>query len=213
MNLISLLQNQEELLSFDPLVKCLEEIEASNVEVIFQNNKYCYLKNNNYYYKIKYRTLNSSLFKHCVEISIADNNFFPIRHTSFIVNNDKGNIPEIPKNCINDDILTYDINSATVSMSVYSYENDSTKVISSRLMKISLLEMKEVFNPDNFLDCDAYSVIENAKSNNDFITELRIKIDAATEGQAFSRLAFGPLRHRFISETIEDKKFVYTLKK
>ena len=38
-------------------------------------------------------------------------------------------------------------------------------------------------------------------------------IDTGASGNAFSRLAFWPLRHRFVPEISEDKTFTYTLKK
>ena len=52
MDLISLLQNRQELLSFEPLVSYLQEIERLNADIIFQNKKLCYLKDNEYYYNM-----------------------------------------------------------------------------------------------------------------------------------------------------------------
>ena len=49
MDLISLLQNRQELLSFKPLVLYLQEIEGLNPDIIFQNKRLCYLKDNEHY--------------------------------------------------------------------------------------------------------------------------------------------------------------------
>ena len=80
-------------------------------------------------------------------------------------------------------------------------------------MELSLSEMKEIFDPDNFLDVDSLLILSNAKKSGDKITELKMMIDVGASGNAFSRLTFGPLRHRFVPEISEDKTFTYTLKK
>lgn len=215
MDLISLLQNRQELLSFEPLVSYLQEIEGLNADIIFQNKKLCYLKDNEYYYKIEYRLLDGPLLSDIVEIGITDINFFAVRHTAFSITNPDNNldIPNMPEKSIEDEFLVCDDSSCNIIDRFYSYENNNIEVLSSKLMELSLSEMKEIFEPDNFLDRDGLLVLNDAKKNGDKVTELRIMIDTGASGNAFSRLAFGPLRHRFVPETSEDKTFTYTLKK
>ncbi len=215
MDLISLLQNRQELLSFEPLVSYLQEIERLNADVIFQNKKLCYLKDNEYYYKIEYRLLDGPLLSDIVEIGITDINFFAVRHTAFSITNPDNNldIPNMPKRSIEDEFLVCDDSSCNIIDRLYSYENNNIEVLSSEVMELSLSEMKDIFEPDNFLDCECLLVLNDAKKSGDKVTELRIMIDTGASGNAFSRLAFGPLRHRFVPETSEDKTFTYTLKK
>ena len=215
MDLISLLQNRQELLSFEPLVSYLQEIEGLNADVIFQNKKYCYLKDDEHYYKIKYRLSDGPLCNDIVEIGITDINFFAVRHTTFFITNPDNNldIPNMPEKCIDDEFLVCDDSSCNVIRRLYSYENNNIEVLSGKLMELSLSEMQEIFEPDNFLDRDGLLVLNDAKKSGDKVTELRIMIDTGASGNAFSRLAFGPLRHRFVPETSEDKTFTYTLKK
>ena len=215
MNLISLLQNRQELLSFEPLVSYLQEIERLNPEIIFQNKRLCYLKDDEHYYKIEYRFLDGSLCNDIVAIGITDTNFFSVRYTTFSITNpdNKLNIPNMPEKCINDDFLVRDDSSCNVIKRFYSYENNNIEVLSSKVMELSLSEMKEIFDPDNFLDVDSLLILSNAKKSGDKITELKMMIDVGASGNAFSRLAFGPLRHRFVPEISEDKTFTYTLKK
>ncbi len=215
MNLISLLQNRQELLSFEPLVSYLQEIERLNPEIIFQNKRLCYLKDDEHYYKIEYRFLDGSLCNDIVEIGITDINFFAVRHTTFFItdcDNDLG-IPDMPEKCINDEFLVRDDSSCNVIKRLYSYKNNNIEVLSSKVMELSLSEMKEIFDPDNFLDVDSLLILSNAKKSGDKITELKMMIDVGASGNAFSRLTFGPLRHRFVPEISEDKTFTYTLKK
>ena len=215
MDLISLLQNQQELLSFEPLVSYLQEIERLNPEIIFQNKRLCYLKDNEHYYKIEYRLSDGPLLSDIVKIGITDANFFSVRYTTFSITNpdNKLNIPNMPEKCINDDFLVRDDSSCNVIKRFYSYKNNNIEVLSSKVMELSLSEMQEIFDPDNFLDCECLLILDNAKKNNDKIAELRMMIDTGASGNAFSRLAFGPLRHRFVPEISEDKTFTYTLKK
>ena len=215
MNLISLLQNRQELLSFEPLVSYLQEIERLNPEIIFQNKRFCYLKGDEYYYKIEYRLSDGPLLSDIVKIGITDVNFFSVRHTTFSITNTDNDldIPNMPKKCINDEFLVCDDSSCNVIKRIYSYENNNIRVLSRKVMELSLLEVKEIFDPNNFFDYDSLSILKNAKKNNDKITELLMMIDVGASGNAFSRLAFGPLRHRFVPETSEDKTFTYTLKK
>ncbi len=215
MNLISLLQNRQEVLSFEPLISYLQEIERLNPEIIFQNKKSCYLKDNEHYYKIEYRLLDGPLLSDIVEIAITDINFFSVRHTAFSITNPDNDldIPDMPEKSIDDEFLVLRDSSYNVIDRFYSYENNNIEVLSSKVMELSLSEMKEIFNPDNFLDCECLLILDNAKKNNDKITQLRMMIDVGASGNAFSRLTFGPLRHRFVPETLEDKAFTYTLKK
>ncbi len=215
MNLISLLQNRQELLSFEPLVSYLQEIERLNADVIFQNKKLCYLKDNEHYYKIEYRLSDGPLLSDIVEIGITDINFLAVRHTAFSITNPDNNldIPNMPKRSIEDEFLVCDDSSCNIIDRLYSYENNNIEVLSSEVMELSLLEMKKIFNPDNFLDCVCLLVLNDAKKSGDKITQLRMMIDVGASGNAFSRLTFGPLRHRFVPETLEDKAFTYTLKK
>ena len=215
MNLISLLQNRQELLSFEPLVSYLHEIEGLNAEIIFQNKRSCYLKDDSYYYKIEYRLSDGPLLSDIVEIGITDINFFSVRHTAFSITNPDNDldIPDMPEKSIDDEFLVLRDSSYNVIDRFYSYENNNIEVLSSKVMELSLSEMKEIFNPDNFLDCECLLILDNAKKNNDKITELRMMIDVGASGNAFSRLTFGPLRHRFVPETLKDKAFTYTLKK
>ena len=215
MSLISLLQNRQELLSFEPLVSYLKELEGLNADVIFQNKKYCYLKDDEHYYKIEYRLSDGPLLSDIVKIGITNVNFFSVRHTTFSITNPDNDldIPNMPKKCINDEFLVCDDSSCNVIKRIYSYENNNIRVLSSKVMELSLSEMQEIFDPNNFFDYDSLSILNNAKKNNDKITELLMMIDVGASGNAFSRLAFGPLRHRFVPETSEDKTFTYTLKK
>ena len=215
MTLISLLQNRQELLSFEPLVSYLKELEGLNADVIFQNKKYCYLKDDEHYYKIEYRLSDGPLLSDIVKIGITNVNFFSVRHTTFSITNPDNDldIPNMPKKCINDEFLVCDDSSCNVIKIIYSYENNNIRVLSSKVMELSLSEMQEIFDPNNFFDYDSLSILNNAKKNNDKITELLMMIDVGASGNAFSRLAFGPLRHRFVPETSEDKTFTYTLKK
>ena len=215
MNLISLLQNRQELLSFESLVSYLKELEGLNPDIIFQNKRFCYLKGDEYYYKIEYRLSDGPLLSDIVKIGITDVNFFSVRHTTFSITNPDNDldIPNMPKKCINDEFLVCDDSSCNVIKRIYSYENNNIEVLSSKVMELSLSEMKEIFNPDNFLDCECLLILDNAKKNNDKITELRMMIDVGASGNAFSRLTFGPLRHRFVPQTLKDKAFTYTLKK
>lgn len=215
MTLISLLQNRQELLSFEPLVSYLKELEGLNADVIFQNKKYCYLKDDEHYYKIEYRLSDGPLLSDIVKIGITNVNFFSVRHTTFSITNPDNDldIPNMPKKCINDEFLVCDDSSCNVIKRIYSYENNNIRVLSSKVMELSLSEMQEIFDPNNFFDYDSLSILNNAKKNNDKITELLMMIDVGASGNAFSRLAFGPLRHRFVPETSEDKTFTYTLKK
>ena len=215
MNLISLLQNRQELLSFEPLVSYLQEIERLNADVIFQNKKLCYLKDNEHYYKIEYRLSDGPLLSDIVEIGITDINFLAVRHTAFSITNPDNNldIPNMPKRSIEDEFLVCDDSSCNIIDRLYSYENNNIEVLSSEVMELSLSEMKDIFEPDNFLDCECLLVLNDAKKSGDKITELLMMIDVGASGNAFSRLAFGPLRHRFVPETSEDKTFTYTLKK
>lgn len=215
MTLISLLQNRQELLSFEPLVSYLKELEVLNADVIFQNKKYCYLKDDEHYYKIEYRLSDGPLLSDIVKIGITNVNFFSVRHTTFSITNPDNDldIPNMPKKCINDEFLVCDDSSCNVIKRIYSYENNNIRVLSSKVMELSLSEMQEIFDPNNFFDYDSLSILNNAKKNNDKITELLMMIDVGASGNAFSRLAFGPLRHRFVPETSEDKTFTYTLKK
>ena len=215
MNLISLLQNRQELLSFEPLVSYLQEIERLNPEIIFQNKRLCYLKDDEHYYKIEYRLSDGPLLSDIVEIGITDINFFAVRHTAFSITNPDNNldIPDMPEKSIDDEFLVFGDNSCNVIRRLYSYENNNIEVLSGKLMELSLSEMQEIFEPDNFLDRDGLLVLNDAKKSGDKVTELRIMIDTGASGNAFSRLAFGPLRHRFVPETSEDKTFTYTLKK
>ena len=202
-----MLQNRQELLSFEPLVSYLHEIEGLNAEIIYQNKRSCYLKDDSYYYKIEYRLSDGPLLSDIVEIGITDINFFSVRHTAFSITNpdNKLNIPNMPEKCINDDFLVRDDSSCNVIKRFYSYENNNIEVLSSNVMELSFSEMKEIFDPDNFLDCECLLILDNAKKNNDKITELKMMIDVGASGNAFSRLTFGPLRHRFVPETLEDK--------
>ena len=215
MDLISLLQNQQELLSFEPLVSYLQEIERLNPEIIFQNKRLCYLKDNEHYYKIEYRLSDGPLLSDIVEIGITDINFLAVRHTAFSITNPDNNldIPNMPKRSIEDEFLVCDDSSCNIIDRLYSYENNNIEVLSSEVMELSLLEMKKIFNPDNFLDCVCLLVLNDAKKSGDKITELLMMIDVGASGNVFSRLTFGPLRHRFVPETLEDKAFTYTLKK
>lgn len=215
MDLISLLHKRQDLLSFEPLVSYLQEIEGLNADIIFQNKKCYYLKDDKYYYKIKYRLSDGPLLRDIVEIGITDLNFFSVRHTTFSITNPDNDldIPNMPEKCINDEFLVCDDSSCNVIKRFYSYENNNIEVLSSKVMELSLLEMKDIFDPDNFLDGDGLLMLSNAKKSGDKVTELRIMIDTGASGNAFSRLAFGPLRHRFVPETSEDKTFTYTLKK
>ena len=215
MTLISLLQNRQELLSFEPLVSYLKELEGLNPDIIFQNKRFCYLKGDEYYYKIEYRLSDGPLLSDIVKIGITDVNFFSVRHTTFSITNPDNDldIPDMPKKCINDEFLVCDDSSCNVIKRIYSYENNNIRVLSRKVMELSLLEVKEIFDPNNFFDYDSLSILKNAKKNNDKITELLMMIDVGASGNAFSRLAFGPLRHRFVPETLEDKAFTYTLKK
>ena len=215
MDLISLLQNRQKLLSFEPVVSYLQEIERLNADVIFQNKKLCYLKDNEHYYKIKYRLSDGPLCNDIVDIGITDINFLAVRHTAFSITNPDNNldIPNMPKRSIEDQFLVCDDSSCNVIRRLYSYENNNIEVLSSNVMELSLSEMKELFDPDNFLECECLLVLNDAKKSGDKVTELRIMIDTGASGNAFSRLAFGPLRHRFVPETSEDKTFTYTLKK
>ena len=214
MNLINMLNDSKELLDFEPLVLYLKEIEnKKDIEIIFENGIYCYLKDDDYYYKIRCRLLESDLFSYDVSIGITDKNFFPVRYTSFVVRNRKVTNPKIPQNGINDNILYSDDKVATASINVYSYENNGLKCLSSKTMELSLLEANQIGNPNNFLDSDACLILNKAKNRNDFITKFRIMIDAGASGQMFSRLTFGPLRHRFIKENKDKHNFVYKLKK
>ena len=215
MDLISLLQNRQELLSFKPLVLYLQEIEGLNPDIIFQNKRLCYLKDNEHYYKIEYRLSDGPLLSDIVEIGITDINFFAVRHTTFSIMNSDNNldIPYMPEKSIDDEFLVFGDNSCNVIDRFYSYENNNIEVLSSNVIELSLSEMKEIFEPDNFLDCECLLVLNDAKKSGDKVTELRIMIDTGASGNAFSRLAFGPLRHRFVPETSEDKTFTYVLKK
>ena len=215
MNLISLLQNRQELLSFEPFVSYLQEIERLNPEIIFHNKRLCYLKDDEHYYKIEYRLSDGPLLSDIVEIGITDINFFAVRHTAFSITNPDNNldIPDMPEKSIEDEFLVFDDSSCNVIDRFYSYENNNIEVLSSKVMELSFSELQEIFDPDNFLDGDSLLMLSNAKKNNDKVTELRIMIDTGASGNAFSRLAFGPLRHRFVPETSEDKTFTYTLKK
>ena len=215
MNLISLLQNRQELLSFEPLVSYLHEIEGLNAEIIFQNKRSCYLKDDSYYYKIEYRLSDGPLLSNIVEIGITDINFFSVRHTAFSITNPDNNldIPDMPEKSIDDEFLVFSNNSCNVIDRFYSYGNNNIEVLSSNVMELSFSEMKEIFDPDNFLDCECLLMLDKAKKNNDKITELRMMIDVGASANAFNRLAFGPLRHRFVPETLEDKTFTYMLKK
>lgn len=215
MNLISLLQNRQELLSFEPLVSYLHEIEGLNAEIIFQNKRSCYLKDDSYYYKIEYRLSDGPLLSDIVEIGITDINFFSVRHTAFSITNPDNNldIPDMPEKSIDDEFLVFSNNSCNVIDRFYSYGNNNIEVLSSNVMELSFSEMKEIFDPDNFLDCECLLMLDKAKKNNDKITELRMMIDVGASANAFNRLAFGPLRHRFVPETLEDKTFMYMLKK
>ena len=215
MDLISLLQNRQELLSFEPLVSYLQEIERLNADVIFQNKKLCYLKDNEHYYKIEYRLLDGPLLSDIVEIGITDINFFAVRHTAFSITNPDNNldITNMPKRSIEDEFLVCDDSSCNIIDRLYSYENNNIEVLSSEVMELSLSEMQEIFDLNNFFDCDSLLILNDAKKSGDKITELLMMIDTGASGNAFSRLAFGPLRHRFVPETSEDKTFTYTLKK
>ena len=215
MNLISLLQNRQELLSFEPLVSYLHEIEGLNAEIIFQNKRSCYLKDDSYYYKIEYRLSDGPLLSDIVEIGITDINFFSVRHTAFSITNPDNNldIPDMPEKSIDDEFLVFSNNSCNVIDRFYSYGNNNIEVLSSNVMELSFSEMKEIFDPDNFLDCECLLMLDKAKKNNDKITELRMMIDVGASANAFNRLAFGPLRHRFVPEILEDKTFMYMLKK
>ena len=215
MNLISLLQNRQELLSFEPLVSYLHEIEGLNAEIIFQNKRSCYLKDDSYYYKIEYRLSDGPLLSDIVEIGITDINFLSVRHTAFSITNPDNNldIPDMPEKSIDDEFLVFSNNSCNVIDRFYSYGNNNIEVLSSNVMELSFSEMKEIFDPDNFLDCECLLMLDKAKKNNDKITELRMMIDVGASANAFNRLAFGPLRHRFVPETLEDKTFMYMLKK
>lgn len=104
MNLISLLQNRQELLTFEPLVSYLQKIEELNADIIFQNEKLCYLKDNEHYYKIEYRLSDGPLLSDIVEIGITDINFFAVRHTAFSIMNPDNNlyIPNMPEKSIGD---------------------------------------------------------------------------------------------------------------
>ncbi len=150
-----------------------------------------------------------------VEIGITDINFFAVRHTAFSITNPDNNldIPDMPEKSIDDEFLVFGDSSCNVIDRFYSYENNNIEVLSSKVMELSFSELQEIFDPDNFLDGDSLLMLSNAKKNNDKVTELRIMIDTGASGNAFSRLAFGPLRHRFVPETSEDKTFTYTLKK
>ena len=215
MNLISLLQNRQELLSFEPLVLYLQEIERLNPEIISQNKRFCYLKDGEHYYKIEYRLSDGPLLSDIVKIGITDANFFSVRYTTFSITNpdNKLNIPNMPEKCINDDFLVRDDSSCNVIKRFYSYENNNIEVLSSKVMELSLSEMQEIFDLNNFFDCDSLLILNDAKKSGDKITELRMMIDTGASGNAFSRLAFGPLRHRFVPEISEDKTFTYTLNK
>ena len=215
MDLISLLQNRQELLSFEPLVSYLQEIERLNADVIFQNKKLCYLKDNEHYYKIEYRLLDGPLLSDIVEIGITDINFFAVRHTAFSITNPDNNldITNMPKRSIEDEFLVCDDSYCNIIDRLYSYENNNIEVLSSEVMELSLSEMQEIFDLNNFFDCDSLLILNDAKKSGDKITELLMMIDTGASGNAFSRLAFGPLRHRFVPETSEDKTFTYTLKK
>ena len=215
MDLISLLQNRQKLLSFEPLVSYLQEIERLNADVIFQNKKLCYLKDNEHYYKIEYRLLDGPLLSDIVEIGITDINFFAVRHTAFSITNPDNNldITNMPKRSIEDEFLVCDDSSCNIIDRLYSYENNNIEVLSSEVMELSLSEMQEIFDLNNFFDCDSLLILNDAKKSGDKITELLMMIDTGASGNAFSRLAFGPLRHRFVPETSEDKTFTYTLKK
>ena len=215
MNLIYLLQKRQELLSFEPLVSYLHEIEGLNAEIIFQNKRSCYLKDDSYYYKIEYRLSDGPLLSDIVEIGITDINFFSVRHTAFSITNPDNNldIPDMPEKSIDDEFLVFSNNSCNVIDRFYSYGNNNIEVLSSNVMELSFSEMKEIFDPDNFLDCECLLMLDKAKKNNDKITELRMMIDVGASANAFNRLAFGPLRHRFVPETLEDKTFMYMLKK
>ena len=155
MDLISLLQNRQELLSFEPLVSYLQEIERLNPEIIFQNKRLCYLKVDEYYYKIEYRLSDGPLLSDIVEIGITDINFFSVRHTAFSITNPDNDldIPDMPEKSIDDEFLVLSDNSCNVIDRFYSYENNNIEVLSSNVMELSLSEMKELFDPDNFLDC------------------------------------------------------------
>ena len=164
---------------------------------------------------IEYRLLDGPLLSDIVEIGITDINFFAVRHTAFSITNLDNNldIPNMPKRSIEDEFLVCDDSSCNIIDRLYSYENNNIEVLSSEVMELSLSEMKDIFEPDNFLDCECLLVLNDAKKSGDKVTELRIMIDTGASGNAFSRLAFGPLRHRFVPETSEDKTFTYTLKK
>ena len=99
MNLIPLLQNRQELLSFEPLLSYLQEIEGLNADIIFQNKRFCYLKDNEHYYKIEYRLSDGPLLSDIVKIGITDANFFSVRHTTFSITNPDNDldIPNMPE--------------------------------------------------------------------------------------------------------------------
>lgn len=214
MNLISLLQNRQELLTFEPLVSYLQKIEELNADIIFQNEKLCYLKDNEHYYKIEYRLSDGPLLSDIVEIGITDINFFAVRHTAFSIMNPDNNlyIPNMPEKSIGDEFLVSNDSSCNIIDRLYSYENNNVELLSSVSMELSLSEMKEIFEPSNFLDVDSLLILNNAKKSGDKVTELRIMVDTGARGNAFTRLRFGPLRYRFVSEASEDKTFIYTLK-
>ena len=215
MNLISLLQNRQELLSFEPLASYLQEIERLNADIIFQNKRLCYLKDDEHYYKIEYRLSDGPLLSDIVKIGITDANFFSVRYSTFSITNPDNDldIPNMPEKSIDDELLVCDDSSYNVIKRFYSYENNNIRLLSSKVIELSLLEVKEIFDPDNFLDCECLLILDNAKKSGDKVTELRMMIDVGASGNAFTRLAFGPLRHRFVPETSEDKTFTYTLKK
>ena len=161
MTLISLLQNRQELLSFEPLVSYLKELEGLNPDIIFQNKRFCYLKGDEYYYKIEYRLSDGPLLSDIVKIGITDVNFFSVRHTTFSITNPDNDldIPNMPKKCINDEFLVCDDSSCNVIKRIYSYENNNIRVLSRKVMELSLLEVKEIFDPNNFFDYDSLSIL------------------------------------------------------